>query len=638
MLVYFGIGLQAVARTQVFKQVVDYAVADFEKFVLRTLGGMLVLYLAIRFFVVPVLKVWFRVTVYCGVGLRVLAVSFLRLVYFLASPAQRLYVNHRLRRKVMHLVRAPDMGTVALTGTLAYDCNGPYILIMVNGSERQVRIASSDLACLSMASAAAASRGAESLLPGAVMVPSSLPGGQVFLRVGKKTVGAGFRTRHFSDEDGPYDALVTAYHVGLALAKTGADWSMATESAEIPLDAELRSRMVITKWSTDLDLVVIKTPVHLFAPLGVKCLKLAKTPLGPAVNISGVSQGDLYKSIGVVTKATSMFAFKHSVSTERGWSGSPILNESGAVVGMHTRGFGRRPEGHVGPWSPHNVGVSFDWAISARSPTRGAESDINVYAFAHREDIDDDDRRITLHEEMADRWMDTHDNGYGDWYGESHDWRGESFTGFRWSDEDMDFDASPFEAAYDAGFRIAPVDNTGAVSSAATASKKAEVTVLSVGPTASSSTPSAPTPGVATPSVAPPPSPPKKSRRKSRKSKDVAGPVLRGRESTDPSVSTPGGTSLGNLPQPATPTVTTTVTASPQPGSNALSEQLQQQLALLVPLAGTMSQSDLRSVVCSLPSGKENLTGAISWLSARMQRNAARVLKKSSASSARSSQ
>jgi hypothetical protein len=416
--------------------------------------------------------------------------------------------------------------------------------------------------------------------------------------------------------------LVTAFHVGKSLFESGGDWAISLGNTEVVMDSELRSKVIVKKWSVELDVVILEIPLHIFTVLGVKAAKVTKTPLTQSVSARGVKSADLMASYGVVTKATSQFAFRHTISTERGWSGAPIVNASGAVIGMHVRGFGAAPAGHVGVWLPHNVGVSFDWSVIS---SRGAESDMNLYAFAHRDDYesdDDEDRRITLHEEGADRFMDTRENAYGDWYGEEHDWRGERFDGFRWSDEDVDFDSSPFESA----FPLCPP--TGAQNLVDTGSI---VRNCSVDPKVSFLIPSVPTPVVDSPVAKPQPAPPKKSSRKSRRSKGGAGQQLAGKVSSGPLESTPAGISREVPNTPATPTAN----PSPQPGSDALSKELRKSLALLVPLAATTSPLVLSQMVSSLPSGEENLKAALSWLSERTQRNAARTSKKSAAISAR---
>jgi hypothetical protein len=616
--------------SSVVEFVLEHIFVDFERGLVRSTFALIAIVAWIKYVMVPGCRFWFSVLVTLLTGTKVMVYSFVRLVRFLASPVRSLYANHRLRRKVMHATRAKSMTMVALTGELKFDVNGPYLLIMVNGSERQVRVSQSDLACLAFSSAAS-NRGAEALLPGAVMVPSSPVKGQVFFQVGGKIIGSGFRTSHFGE-----DALITAFHVGKALADSGADFSICRGDVEVVMTSELRLEMKISKVSSELDFVSFVPPAAVFSVLGVKTMKLAKTPIGPSVNITGVSSGDMVKSFGVVSKATDLFQFRHSVSTEKGWSGAPICNESGAIVGMHVRGFGSRPTGYVGNWSPHNVGVSFDWSYKAK---RGSESDINIYAFAHHDDWekDEDDRRITLHEELADRFMDTRASAYGDWDSTYHDHvRSMTFAGFDWADaaEDMDFESSPFENA--SVFPIA-LPLTGAVKLEDT---NVSLTVIpSPGPTASSSTSSAPTPVVAAPSVDPPATRPKKSRRKSRSLKGADGPKPRGKESNDPSASTLVGTSsvAPNIPATPTPAPSKQTTLTPAPGSDALSKELRASLALMVPLAGTLSPLVLSQMVSSLPSGKENLSAATKWLSERTQRNAARTSKKSAAASARSS-
>jgi hypothetical protein len=593
---------------------------DLERTVSRIVLACWLSYSVIRYVGLPLARL-LLVSV-CGMiaATKVSVWMCVRVVRFLSSPVRVLYVNHRLRRKVMHRVRAKSMVDVALTGELKFDVNGPYILIVVNGSERQVRLSQGDLGCLAYSSAGM-TRGSEALLPGAVLVPSSPVKGQVFFTLAGKTVGSGFRTSHFG-----YDALVTAFHVAKGLGESGGDWSISLGDREVVMDREMREHMTLTKWSTDLDVAIFKMPPAIWSVLGVKSAKVSKTPLGPSISTTGVTSGDMVRSYGVVTKVTSNFGFKHTASTERGWSGAPLVSESGAVIGMHVRGFGIPPRGYTGHWAPHNMGLSFDWAFTPKV-VRGAESDVNIFAFAHRDDMsewdDEEERRITLHEEAYERHMNTDTNGgYGDWEGEQYDWRGESFQGFRWSDEDFDFDTSPFESC----FPLAPP--TGAVKSVGTTSPETKPSLV---PAALSSTSSAPISAGPPPSPSPPATPPRKSRRKSRKSKGVVGQQQRGRESNVPLGSTPNDTSTVNPSMCATPIVT----ASPIPGSDALSKELRELLGAMLPAAALMSHEDLRTVVSSIPSIGENLEMALSWLSGRMQRNAARALKKSEAASAR---
>jgi hypothetical protein len=302
---------------------------------------------------------------------------------------------------------------------------------------------------------------------------------------------------------------------------------------------------------------------------------------------------------------------------------------------MHVRGFGKAPAGYSGNWAPHNVGVSFDWSFVPKN----YESDTNIYAFNHVEEWEldsEDDRRIVLHEIDADRELDARGNTYSNWNSTSIDaMRNITFNTFSWADEmdEQDFNSSLFESV----FPMSPP--TGAVKSVDTNEQAPRPP--SVTPTASSSQSSVDTPDVEVPLVDPPATLPKKSRRKSRNLKGGDGPKHRGKESNVPSTSTPVGTSSDHPIVPATPTPPTSLpsvltTQVPLPGSNALSKELCEQLALMVPLASVMSPQALKKMVASLPSGEENLQVATKWLSERMQRNAARATKKSAAASARS--
>jgi hypothetical protein len=541
----------------------------------------LVIFAGARWVARPLMIALWRVLVAWSTGCTLLVLTFARLVRFLSSPVTTLYVNHRLRRKVHHQTRAKSMAEVALTGTLKYDVNGAYILIEVAGVERQVRIESSDLACLAFSSTTASSRGAEVALKRSVMIPHAPLKGQIFFVSGTKIVGSGFRTSHFG-----FDSIVTAFHVGQALSELGRDWCLSNGDQTVEIDDELKKQFVVSKWSKDLDLLVLRVPSPIFASLGVKAMKIAKTPKGPSISTVGLTSGDMVRSYGVVTSTARAFHFKHTVSTEPGWSGSPLVSESGMVIGMHIQGFSAPPTPTSAKFTPYNVGVSFDWGATK---VKSAESDFNVYAYAHVDewDQDEEDARIALHEEQQDRAMTTRADAYGDWEGTRTHYTGQNLGAFTWADdEEWDADATYFES----GFRAAPVP-TGAVKSAATNLRRlAKAKESSVPARASSSMSAASTSDVETLSVDAPPTPPKKSRRKSRSSKAKAGPSQRGKESNGASESTPEGTSSGKQSTPATPTKTTSVT--PAPGSNALSKAQQSLLGAMVPLA----RGDLRQV------------------------------------------
>jgi hypothetical protein len=89
--------------------------------------------------------------------------------------------------------------------------------------------------------------------------------------------------------------------------------------------------------SRDLDLILIEVPASVWSVLAVGTAKTTGLKTASAVKIHGVSQfGQTTVSYGsVVTKQCRDLIIRHSASTYPGYSGSPLMNMEGRVVGIH---------------------------------------------------------------------------------------------------------------------------------------------------------------------------------------------------------------------------------------------------------------------------------------------------------------
>jgi hypothetical protein len=132
--------------------------------------------------------------------------------------------------------------------------------------------------------------------------------------------------------------LKTSYHT-FELAKVEANWSVEHNGKALPFECD---KVVVRRASPveAFDIVILKMPSGYWQNLKCKALKMhLYTEKLPIVVFGYSMMGNFSSSMGLITPDTKGFLFtgKHDASTERAWSGTPIIYK-GADIGTHTRG------------------------------------------------------------------------------------------------------------------------------------------------------------------------------------------------------------------------------------------------------------------------------------------------------------
>lgn len=111
--------------------------------------------------------------------------------------------------------------------------------------------------------------------------------------------------------------------------------------------------------ASEPDVLAFKLPQQVFTVLGVKSGKIVDYGSGQAVLVYGwdKDKGGVKRSVvsfatGVCDSEVGPFAITYANNTEPGWSGSPLFNQKGAIVGLHK---GAKEDVN------RNVGVSLFW-------------------------------------------------------------------------------------------------------------------------------------------------------------------------------------------------------------------------------------------------------------------------------------
>jgi hypothetical protein len=168
------------------------------------------------------------------------------------------------------------------------------------------------------------------MLPDSVVEPMPFHRGTVQFLVDGKVVGFGFRVSR-----GGKDIIVTARH-NLNLMRTRrSDLRIAGPNGQLPLLGDSVAFMF-----PKADLVGLSVPAVLLSAIGVRSLKVSPPGAdGTPIHIHGYMDGTRVKSLGVVMGRVKgqPLRFKHSASTVEGFSGSPVFNQLGLVIGMHIR-------------------------------------------------------------------------------------------------------------------------------------------------------------------------------------------------------------------------------------------------------------------------------------------------------------
>ncbi|AHB64348.1 polyprotein P2a [Solanum nodiflorum mottle virus] len=165
------------------------------------------------------------------------------------------------------------------------------------------------------------------------------PASLVTIYNGDSRVGMGSRVSYNKE-----NYLLTAHHVWKLL--DGANFRMAKTGKSVEVKG---ASTFIAAPHSKLDFALIKIPNKYWSSLGVGVSTLI--PLKGSESIVTVYGGpstELASSFGKVSRDSSNYLrLLHTASTAPGWSGSPLYNSKGFVVGLHTgvQEFGVENEG-----------------------------------------------------------------------------------------------------------------------------------------------------------------------------------------------------------------------------------------------------------------------------------------------------
>jgi len=212
-----------------------------------------------------------------------------------------------------------EVDSTIIASTFGYDSLGPHVKAMVDGVMRRIDI--EPLLAINMK----ISVGKESPMTGSIMVPHiGIPKGTFTFHVNDQFVGCGFRLA----VKGTY-FLVTAKHV---FDKFGV-------GNDITIRNGTRVMRFVPQFvgsGEDSDFVLFKD--DFLVSQFIKTLSGAGYVLNSNVSIIGTANGGTwYKTQGITAPSKSRaFSFFHQATTQPGWSGCPIFDKNGKVVGVHT--------------------------------------------------------------------------------------------------------------------------------------------------------------------------------------------------------------------------------------------------------------------------------------------------------------
>lgn len=278
-----------------------------------------------------------------------------RAVHFTCSFFIR-YVQMR-----MSITPVTVKSDVSLQGTVKWDATGPYISTIHLGKTIRVNVAVDGL--LSLLLKPPGSVVDETQLADSQVDEMAFHKGTVQFLVNGKLIGFGFRTTVRGR-----DVIVTALHNLRSLI--GREVYMAGPRGQF----RLPTNTVYAKYPV-LDFVCLEFSDMVYTTLGVKTLKIAAPgSVGTPIRVHGYMDGSRVRTIGVISGVVkgSPGRFKHTASTVEGFSGSPVFNATGQVVGMHLRG-------NVG----YNEAVALTWFVGV------SESDIPEKLFSRMDEIED---------------------------------------------------------------------------------------------------------------------------------------------------------------------------------------------------------------------------------------------------------
>jgi len=295
-------------------------------------------------------------------GLITVSICFVRALVFIQRAiifTARFFVEYvRLRLSVSPVVLKTD---ISVDGVVKWDTNGPYIMAYHLGKSLRVNVKSESLVSLLLKPAIPVVD--ETRIADSQVDPMAFHSGTVQFLVNGKLLGFGFRTTVKGRS-----VIVTTCH-GLQ-SLLGKEVMLAGPSGQI----KMPPNSIYAKFP-GLDVVCLEFSNVVYTTLGVKSLKIAAPGVGSPIHVHGYMDGQRVRSIGVIAGLVRKSAarFKHTASTVEGFSGSPVLNTTGQVVGMHLRGN-----------ITYNEAVALNWLVGFN------ESDIPDKLMTRLDDLGDE--------------------------------------------------------------------------------------------------------------------------------------------------------------------------------------------------------------------------------------------------------
>lgn len=198
--------------------------------------------------------------------------------------------------------------------------------------------------------------------------PHREPGSFVLLKVNEEVVGAGCRVIY----DGG-DYLLTAHHV----------WSQAPNhiakgGKTVEISAEIKPQL--SSKNKVLDFCLVPIPAAVWSNLGVKSSKIASLHQRSNITVyGGTASTMLLSSFGVAEADSNPLRIIHKASTARAWSGSPLYNSKGLVLGVH---LGYDQLGST------NRAVNIGYVLRMTTSNETAPPDLNFIEITEDEAVD----------------------------------------------------------------------------------------------------------------------------------------------------------------------------------------------------------------------------------------------------------
>jgi hypothetical protein len=267
-------------------------------------------------------------------------------------------------------------------GNVLYDTQGPYILCEAEGLK--VRAPAIDSVLVAARNRATVlEHGLESAQPfSGVSIDKWTETSVVSLWIEDHCVGMGSRVKL---EDGT-TGLLTAMHVWELLSSTLCP-KLMFRGRSVCVDPE--SEIVVG--SVDADFAVINIPNRFWSVLGVSAkpfMALPKEGARTYARVYGPGVGDKIASSAGFVEPQPGFKFFHNASTQKGWSGSPLITTTGKIVGVHCghdtadprgRNRGRYVAGFLSSMESFNFGFSDNYYAEGNP-----ESDYEELAYSVR--------------------------------------------------------------------------------------------------------------------------------------------------------------------------------------------------------------------------------------------------------------